>query len=50
MSSYKTVSKEQAANLSNNTTKIGIIDNTSRGCGICQMTPKKKPKKKSQKK
>lgn len=50
--SSKTISKENAAVLSNNTTKIGIVDNTSRGSGICQMkTPKtKKPKKKNQKK
>lgn len=49
--SNKTVSKEQAAEISNNTMKIGVIDNTSRGSGICQMKPKahKTKKKKSQK-
>lgn len=41
----KTVSKEQAAEISNNTLKVGIIDNTSRGSGICQMKPKKTKKK-----
>ena len=48
--SKKTVSKEQAAEISNNTLKVGVIDNTSRGSGICQMK-KTKPKKnkKSQK-
>lgn len=49
--SSKTISTKKAAVLSNNTTKVGIIDNTSRGSDLCQMKPtkKKQPKKKSQK-
>ena len=45
----KTVSKEQAAQISNNTLKVGVIDNTSRGSGICQMKKTKPKKNKRQK-
>lgn len=47
MSSEKTLKKEEAAKLSNNTLKLGIVKNTSRG-SLWKITKKKKTKRKKQ--